>query len=316
MKSFFNEDPPQSSQHHYPFDRHPRTHSIMSEPCCPPGAIGTTFQKNDLKPKGKIYNLSAVGDDRSGLKGLPCYKSCGNCTTNPHPKRVILVFSDVFGIDNGNHKLFCDQLQTSMGDDTQVWMPDFFRGHPILRDLGWDFLTFNKLVAGLQFTLHRLRISSETIEADLTQIVVPKIREIGCQSVGVVGFCFGGWVIARCLALENSTISCGVGIHPSWQPEKFYAKPTTSEEELGERTQTKPMLLLPAKQDQALMADTDIVKALAERRSIKPEEVAIAFPEMDHGFVSRGDSSDPKIKEAQERALSLTAEFLKKHLNV
>ena len=285
----------------------------MSEACCPPGAIGT-FQ-NDLKPKGKIYNLSAVGDDRSGIKGLPCYKSVGRSTTN-QPKRIILVFSDVFGIHNGNHKVFCDNLQKSMGEDTQVWMPDFFRGNPILRELGWNLLTFNKLVAGVQFTFHRLRISSETIEGDLTQIVAPKIRETGCQSVGVVGFCFGGWVIARCLALDDSVFSCGVGIHPSWQPEKFYAKPSSSEEELGERTKTKPILLLPAKQDHMLMADTEIVKALAERRSITPEEVVIEFPTMDHGFVSRGDSSDPQIKQAQDKAVGLTAEFLKKHLKV
>lgn len=282
--------------------------------CCPPGALGTF--SNDFKPKGKVEILSAV-DGSSGLKSLPCYKSVGSSATAEKPKRIILVFTDVFGVDNGNHKVFCDILQESMGDDTQVWMPDLFRGNPILRELGWDWLTFSFL-AFAQFLFHRLRISSVTLEADLTQIVAPNVKDAGCQSVGVVGFCFGGWVIARCLALNDgdSIFSCGVGIHPAWKLETLFAKPRSSEDELGERTKTKPILLLPAKQDKALMADTDIVKALAERRSMKPEEVSIEFPEMDHGFVSRGDSSDPRTKAAQDKALGLTVQFFKKHLKV
>lgn len=282
--------------------------------CCPPGALGTF--SNDLKPKGTVEVLSAV--EGSGLKGLPCYKSVGSSATTAKPKRIVLVFTDVFGIDSGNHKIFCDVLQNSMGEDTQVWMPDLFRGNPILRELGWDWLSTFGPLAIAQFLVHRLRISSVTLEADLTQIVAPNVKDAGCQSVGVVGFCFGGWVVARCLALNDgdSIFSCGVGIHPSWALETLYAKPRGSEDELGERTKTKPILLLPAKQDKALMADADVVKALAERRSIKPEEVSIAFPEMDHGFVSRGDSSDPRTKEAQKKALGLTAQFFMTHLKV
>lgn len=281
--------------------------------CCPPGALGAFH--SDLKPKGKIEILSPKVDG-SGLRDMSCYKSVGETNINEKPKKVVLVFSDVFGIDTGNHKVFCDLLQESMGNDTQVWMPDMFRGNPILRDFGYNWLNSGP-VAIAQFLFHTFFVSSDTIEKDLTQIVVPNVVEdTGCESIGVVGFCFGAWVVARCLALNDgdSVFSCGVGIHPSWTPEQYFAKEKSSEAVLAERTKAKPLLLLPAKEDKDLMPDSPLVKDLAEKRSMSPEEVAIAFPEMRHGFVSRGDSSDPATREAQEKALGLTVEFLEKHL--
>lgn len=252
-----------------------------------------------------------------GQRDMPCYKSVGN---SEQPRRVILAFTDVFGIDSGNQKVFCDLLQEAMGDDTQVWMPDMFRGKPMLKDLRWDWLTLSPLVVIPQMIFKRFGMSSDTLEKDLTQLIEPNVKNAtGCQSIGMVGFCFGGWLVSRYLALDSSAFgSCAVAVHPSWAPETLFStqKPKT-EMALAERIpNSNPLLLLPAKGDKDLKPDSDIVKFLAERRSTTPDKLSIEFPDMTHGFVARGDSSDPEIKEAQEKALSLTVEFLTKHVEV
>jgi len=250
-----------------------------------------------------------------GHRDMPCYKSVGKNT----PKRVILVFTDVFGIDSGNQKVFCDLLQEAMGDDTHVWMPDLFRGKPMMRDLRWNWLTFSALTVFPQLIAKRFSMSTDTFEKDFTQLIEPKVKkDTGCQSIGIVGFCFGGWLSARFLALDTAFCSCAVQIHPAWGPEALYAtQKIKTEMALAERIpNNKPLLLLPSKNDKELKPDSDIVKFLAERRSMTPDELSIEFPDMVHGFVARGDSSDPKIKEAQEKVLSLTFEFLDTHLEV
>ena len=276
--------------------------------CCPPGALGPA-PLNTLEPKGKIEILSPKVEG-SSRQELPCYQ----VGANANPKRIVVVFTDVFGIDSGNHKVFCDVLQECLGDETQVWMPDLFRGSPAIRDLGVDAITF---ALGIPLLLLKVNtwLTAPKIEADLLEILDPHLKETGCHNVGVAGFCFGGWVIGRALGLENAIFGCGVGMHPSWQPEGIVGG-GTSETLLAERTKNKPILLLPAKEDNGLKPNSPIVQQLAKRRAVTPDSLSIEFPNMSHGWVVRGDSSIPDIKEAQDKALDLAVGFFQKHLKV
>jgi dienelactone hydrolase len=256
-----------------------------------------------------ILSPKVEGSSRSDL---PCYQ----VGPSENPKRILVVFTDVFGVDSGNHKVFCDVLQELMGDETAVWMPDIFRGTPMLLDLGNDTLTLALAVPQILWKLHT-SLTVPKIELDLKEIIEPNLKETGCDHVGVSGFCIGGWMVGRCLALENgqSIFSAGVGIHPSWQVEPM-ASGGSSEHNLAERTKNKPILLLPAKEDDALKPSSSIVQQLAKRRAMTPESISIEFPEMSHGWVARGDSSIPSVKEAQDKALHLVAAFFQEHLKL
>lgn len=131
----------------------------------------------------------------------------------------------------------------------------------------------------------------------------------------VVSFFVG--VVARCLALNNgrSMFAAGVGIHPTFQLESLAAGGTTAME-LGERTQNKPILFLPAKEDDGLKASSPVVQTMAKRRGVTAEHISVEFPTMPHGFVSRGRFMGPEYRIAQDRAIQLTVDFMEKHLKV
>jgi dienelactone hydrolase len=286
--------------------------------CCPPGAIGVaSFQQGPTK--GKMVTLSATttSDDdgsssSSSRPSLECYQIGPS-----KPKYIIVVFSDVFGIEAGNHKAYCDTLQGLMGDETAVWMPDLFRGKPLLTDwFGSDALTicfsFLPMVYKIIF-----QVKVSELEQDLSEVLEPNLKATGCELVGCSGFCWGGWVVGHALGLNNgrSMFAMGVGVHPAWKPETLVPGGGTYKA-LGERTLNKPILFLPAKQDIDFKPDGVIVKQLAQRRAMLPEELSISFEDMDHGFVARGNPKKPGVKEAQEKAVHLVSEFFKKHMKI
>jgi len=269
--------------------------------CCPPGSIGPRPLANKT-PSGTTIKLTSK--EGSTHKELPMYV----VGVEESPSTVLVVFSDVFGVDSGNQKVLCDTLSERM-ESTLVVMPDLFRGNPILG--GWglpaaitDFFQILSVVWGC-----RTRITIAAIEKDLVEILLPYLNKYEGAKISMVGMCFGGWVMGRALALgEFSHIKCGVGIHPSWKLQVVYGE---KEEALAEAVKDKPILFLVAKNDD-LKVDTPIVQQLSKQRGgIDENKISIEFPDMIHGFVARGDASDPTIAEQQERALTLAIDFIK-----
>ena len=291
-----------------------RTMSI----CCPPGSLGPA-PLNERTPEGKVVTWNPIVNNEksetsssSTRKPLSCYQ-----VGPDNPRRIIVVFTDVYGINSGNHKVFCDVLQQKMGDDTAVYCPDLFRGSPLMHQFGLpDFI--NASLGGLLSIYWGLltRCSATNIDADLTQIVEPNVKQSGCELVGCTGFCLGGWVVGRCLALNmgRSMFAAGVGIHPSFQPERF-AVGGTSPMDLAKGTQNKPILLLPAKEDFDMKPSSPLVKTMAKRRAKTPDQLSIPF-DLPHGFVARGDFMGPTFKEGQEKVIQLTVDFFQHHLKL
>lgn len=76
----------------------------------------------------------------------------------------------------------------------------------------------------------------------------------------------------------------------------------------------RPILLLPAGNDPPrYREDGDIFKALHE---VQPLSATIEFPSMVHGWVPRGDISDPLVKHNIELAISLSSDFFERTLSV
>ncbi|KAL3925572.1 MAG: hypothetical protein SGILL_000323 [Bacillariaceae sp.] len=280
--------------------------------CCPPGSLGAA-PLNQLTPKGKIitwHPSTSPDSEGSQRPELSCYQ-----VGSDHPKHVVVVFTDVYGLDQGNHKAFCDVIQERMGDDTTVFCPDLFRGLPLTRNwFGGSSDFINCTLMGGSFTILwglRTRCSATNIDKDLAEIVEPNVKRTGCEMVGVAGFCFGGWVVGR--ALEHPFYAAGVGIHPSSKPESF-AKGGSSPMEWAERTGNKPILWLPAKEDDDLKPSSPLVQAMAKRRDKTPEQISIPFEDLSHGFVARGEFMGTEYKEGQEKAIDLTVSFFKENL--
>ena len=290
--------------------RHSTTFTIIMAACCPPGALGAGAA-NPSEPAGKTVVLSPLAQTSSRAE-MPCYQ-----VGPAKPKKIICVFTDVFGPEAGNHKFFCDRLQGILGEDTAVWMPDLFRGTPIMRGyftgkMPWDIFP---MMLGIPYLIWSIktRITAPGVDQDLLEIVQAHAKETGCTYVGCVGFCFGGWTVARALGLEGGIFSAGVGVHPSFSIEGMIKGGSGSVETLIQQTSNKPILLLPAKQDKEAKPDSDLVAQLAKRRATVPSEISFEFPTMTHGFVARGDSTDPAVKAEQDKATDMVASFFKKH---
>ncbi len=99
------------------------------------------------------------------------------------------------------------------------------------------------------------------------------------------------------------------------QPEEVAAGGTTPME-LIDRTQNKPILYLPAREDDDLKTSSPLVQKLAKRRALTVDDISVEFPTVPHGFVARGPFLKGEYKEAQDRAIQLTVDFLEKHLNI
>ena len=166
----------------------------------------------------------------------------------------------------------------------------------------------------------KTRITVPAVRADLEEILQCNIPA-SVQSVGMVGFCFGAWVIARSMAWSNQeqnffpTLDAAVLIHPSWRPEGVVVGGGQTKQELATAIQTKPILLVPGKQDVDFHKHSPLVKQLADQRNVSIDDVVADFTHMDHGWVSRADGSkDKKILQAQEEATQQTADFFKQNL--
>jgi dienelactone hydrolase len=158
--------------------------------------------------------------------------------------------------------------------------------------------------------LYRLKFTytvDTTINVDCQRLVVPHLRSLGYESFGCVGFCFGGWAVAQCLALESSPFSAGVGIHPSLNVEDLHRRPVA---DLARRVGRKPLLLIPAGNDKIdVRPGGAVVKILAEARGVDESEISVEFSNQIHGWVSRG-----KPSEDQKRAIDCAIKHFINHL--
>ena len=125
-------------------------------------------------------------------------------------------------------------------------------------------------------------------------------------SIGSIGFCWGGWVIAKS-ASEGMNWKCAVSPHPSCKIESMVFG---NDEETMFGKVKMPFLLLPAGDDKEnLKPGSAIVEQLKTHGG-----GSILFERMRHGWVSRGDLSQSHVKEDTEKALQHSFDFFKKHL--
>ncbi|WP_209405837.1 dienelactone hydrolase family protein [Pseudozobellia sp. WGM2] len=145
--------------------------------------------------------------------------------------------------------------------------------------------------------MQRKRDRNEMLEDFIAAYEYLKNHKDCSGKIGVVGFCFGGW-ISNMMAVKVPDLSAAVPFYGS-QPEENIDQINA------------PLMLQFAGLDERVNAGwPDYEKALKENNI---EYKAYTYPNVNHGF---HNTSTPRYdKEAAELAWSRTIEFFKKHLN-
>lgn len=201
---------------------------------------------------------------------------------------AVIVLPEVFGWD-GRLKGICDTLA---GEGYFVVMPDCHRG--TTKDSTDDFLEWVKSYGW-----------ENVVKNDFDTLLAFLAERQVTGRVGAIGFCWGAWAFCKASS-EGVPLACGVGPHPSTRLEGMMGG-----DELTMMQAVKmPVLLMPAGND------PDNVKPEGEVAAaiIAAGGASVEFPEMSHGWVSRGDISEAAVARDVEVAMRKGIEYFKTYL--
>ena len=156
---------------------------------------------------------------------------------NNNVKRIIVVFSDVYGYSSGRHFQFADDLakdlnnssknrnnDDSENDDTTsttttiVVVPDLFRGDPPMKPLSlWPFfflsssslggtLSYTRMIYKCKFVFNEKYVVSTTNDFIIPYLLNQTNKNKHVVSFSSVGFCFGTWVVAKTAAAAAAAV--------------------------------------------------------------------------------------------------------------
>jgi len=242
--------------------------------CCPETAWGK-LQLDDYKPQG---TLDTVGD-------LDLYRVGTG-------EKCIIWNYDIFGLNAGRTKMLADMFAEC---GYMVIIPDWFR----------DGAGCSPFDAGVfQFISSRTQWSK--IYKDWSEKVLPYAKKHGAKRFGSVGTCWGSYVVLRLSAEPD--FHAGVSFHPS------HTKIATQLLKEDCTAMVKgikcPQLMCPAQGDSEEDMEGKEHQTLVGAEMWEVQE----FLEMQHGWITRGDLKDEKIKRDVQAGLEAGFAFFKKHL--
>jgi len=215
---------------------------------------------------------------------------------------AIIVFHDIFGWNSGRIREICDQLAD---EGFRVILPDFFHG---------DCAKFALNTVAMLWNMPRMiklirKCPWKNIEKELQEVVYPYLDSQGVKKIGCIGFCWGGWTVVHASASDK--ISCGVSVHPSLQVGSFFGESVPN---LINPIKS-PQMFLPAGNDKAEVKKGGEAEKLLSKKEFGDQCKYVEFPAMKHGWVTRGDISQPEVARDVKRAVSLFNEFFHTHLS-
>jgi len=259
----------------------------MEAPCCPPGSWGAVAPPAEYKNKG---SMEAVGK----IKAYVVRPS------TPSNKALICV-PDIFGLDSGRTKAICDDYSEKLG--CLVIMPDILGNDVYDMSWGWPNANMGNMLWFMRWcTRHNPNKEIGVFKANVKPFLEKeKIEKFACFT-----FCWGALIGAALSALPECKGQ--VGFHPSYNAFQatFFASKATI---LG--SIKCPQLYLPG--------NNDIVKPNGEfdtfiREKTSQEVTVHVYEKEMHGFVNRGDVSNPDVAKDVQAALEEGEVFLTKVL--
>lgn len=208
----------------------------------------------------------------------------------------ILVIYDVFGFSGGRIKSCCDSLALA---GFHVAMPDVYDGTDIAKEGG---LGNEKAMAWLK------TLTVWDVQSKLLEPAFDLLKSKGVTSIGAIGFCWGSYGVVK-LSCEKK-IAAGVSCHPSLRiGPMFFGDAESEENQL--KSAGCPLAFFPAGNDPEHYKDGTLAKVVKDAGQ---EYYFVDFPDMQHGWVPRGDTKDATIARDVEKALNESSAFFKKYL--
>ncbi|KAF7712883.1 Uncharacterized protein PECH_001858 [Penicillium ucsense] len=232
----------------------------------PPAACCTVGVKHEGEAKG---SLEQVG----GVETYLTYPS------NKSASRAVLLLTDVIGHRFINAQLIADQLAAN---GYFVVMPDLFHGDaiPLNRPAGFDLMAWLKGPPG-----HLPPRVEPVVHAVLGEMKA----KLGCEKIGVVGYCFGAKYAVR--LLKDAQVDAAYVAHPSF----------VDAEELA--AIQRPLSIAAAETDSIFPAEKRHESEQTLAKTGQAYQINL-FSGVEHGFAVRADISKPVVRFAKEAAFT------------
>ena len=244
--------------------------------CCPIGSEPESFT-----------NYTPLGSEIK-VENMKIY------TNGPQTKNSIILIHDIYGYSGGRSKLIVDQL-ANLG--YKVYMPDFFRGETMENGLPYLIKKYNW---------------SKTVKNDLFEKTLKKAKNDGAEKIGLMGFCWGSYVIFNACQEKDKEINgifeFGVNFHPSLGV--FDMLEEADKVEMAENLTCPQFMAVAGNDPDYLRSGGEVFEKLENK--FKGDFEMWDFPEMKHGFVSRGDVAVCSVRRDVKGAMLKAVKYMKK----
>ena len=248
--------------------------------CCPIGSEPENFT-----------NYTALGKEEK-IQDMKIY------TNGPKTKNGMIIIHDIYGYEGGRSKLICDQI-ANLG--YKVYMPDFFRGEKKTEEYGLEYLI-------------KKYNWEKNVKNDLFEKTLKKMENDGIEQIGLMGFCWGSYVIWHACNEKYSEINnkfkFGINFHPS-----LGVFDLLGDGDKIKKTQqlTCPQLIGIAGNDPDYLRENgDIFENLKNSSKFGKDFEFYDYKDMKHGFVSRGDVGREVVRRDVKDAMMKGVKYMKK----
>ncbi|KAL2269569.1 hypothetical protein VTJ83DRAFT_1753 [Remersonia thermophila] len=251
----------------------PATHGHNAACCNIPPVVSSGYQ-----PKGTYKEYD----------GLKTYHTGPSDAT-----KGLVVIYDIFGYFDQTVQ-GADILATSHAQKYQVFIPDWFKGEPCPIELYPPKTPEQQKSLGAFFVKNPPGGVADALPGFVEKL---KAQHPEIKSWGLLGYCWGGKVVALTTSRDTNPFAVGAEIHPAM------VDPSEAE---GIRV---PLILLASKEEPA----ETVAKFEANLKNAPAKHVE-TFTDQIHGWMAaRADLSDPRVKEEYARGYKVVLDFFAKN---
>lgn len=288
----------------------PENHAVQGhvrQACCPDNAYPFKAEDPNYQAQGSMITLP-------------------NCSYQAYSvgsgKHAVLFIHDIFGLPTGMNKQICDQYAEQMPNHI-ILAPDFFKDYGYL--CGNDPLTSRNrsaLTAKILWALCCCRLFS-FIRQHNWQGVVGEIfdgsmsyllNDLKVDSVVTLGVCWGSYVNFKAMSASSyaNRILANVSIHPSVH--SLASMYGDKEMDLVEAA-CCPQLIAATKDEPPAWKPNGKVDQALRKKAFAADCEFYVYGGQNHGFFSRGDSTNAETLAAMTDFFDNSIRFIRKHEN-
>jgi dienelactone hydrolase len=263
--------------------------------CCPPGSW-PALEEQPAETLGKEEDLG---------QGVHAY-----VVRPPQDKKNgygIISIPEIYKFNGGRVKGFMDQF--ALAGYTVVHI-DVAGDDVFPTDGTSDFDKFKGWVNKYTYP--------SVLKPKIQDTIIPFLKGEGVSKIATFGFCWGSHIVIQMAAdadLTTGTPSLAVGamFHPSLQVNGFLGGHPEALD-IAEKV-TVPLLVVPAGNDPPFVGpDGSVLTTLKASSTRAKESKSVVFPDMQHGYTTRGDASIPEVKRDVQATIELALEFFQEKL--